>query len=143
MRIPEEKGKEIRVIRMKRKRWKTAVLLGVLMLITGTALPGLEVFAQGSKTIYSSYDTEVEVSQDGLYEITVEYIQPEYNTRDLIIDVEINGSLPFPEAEGITLPRIYQNDGGIRSDANGNEISPRQVMVLETVTPTLMNTSGF
>lgn len=161
MRIPGEKGKVIRVIRMKRKRWRTAAMLGALMLITGIVPPRLEVFAgesqdssqetetdtggssQGAKTIYSSYDTEVEVSQDGLHEITVEYIQPEYNTRDLIIDVEINGSLPFPEAEGITLPRIYQNDGGIRSDANGNEIAPRQVMVLEPVTHTLMNTSGF
>ena len=68
-------------------------MLGALMLITGIVPPRLEVFAgesqdssqetetdtggssQGAKTIYSSYDTEVEVSQDGLYEITVEYIQ--------------------------------------------------------------------
>ena len=49
MRIPGEKGKVIRVIRMKRKRWRTAAMLGALMLITGIVPPRLEVFAGESQ----------------------------------------------------------------------------------------------
>lgn len=97
----------------------------------------------GDGRVYSQYDMEVETPEEGMYEITLEYVQPKDNVRDLIIDVEVNGNLPFEEARGITLPRIYQNEGDIRTDANGNEIAPRQVMVLDPVCHTLMSTSGF
>lgn len=93
--------------------------------------------------VYSQKEFDVEVPADGLYELTVEYVQPGDNTRDILIDVEVDGSLPFAEAKGITLPRIYENGGEIRTDANGNEIAPRQVMVLVPVSHTLMSTSGF
>ena len=92
---------------------------------------------------YSSQEFEVEVSEDGLYELTVEYAQPKDNTRDILIHVKVDGTLPFAEAKSITLPRIYENEGAIRTDANGNEIAPRQVMVLTPVKHTLMSTSGF
>ena len=92
---------------------------------------------------YSRQEFEVEVSEDGLYELTVEYAQPGDNTRDILINVEVDGTFPFAEAKNITLPRIYENEGAIRTDANGNEIAPRQVMVLTPVKHTLMSTSGF
>lgn len=94
------------------------------------------------KKLYSDISYEVTAPEEGDYEITVEYIQPEDNTRDIIITVEVNGMLPFPEAEGITLPRIYRDASAIRMDANGNEIAPQQVMVLDPVFFTLMNNSG-
>ena len=129
---------------------KTVALLMALTLIMVWPM-GAEVRADtgggGSpgtaEVIYSQYDYEVEAPEEGMYEITLEYIQPGYNNRDIIINVEVNGSLPFDEARGITLPRIYKNDGGIRTDANGNEIAPQQVKVLDAVHHTLMNTSGF
>lgn len=98
---------------------------------------------RGQKKVYSDEVYQVEVPEEGMYELVVEYIQPADNTRDILIDVMVNGSLPFSEAAGITLPRIYKNAGAIREDANGNEIAPQQVMVLEAVTHTLKNTSGF
>lgn len=114
-----------------------------LILIVSMAWPGSVSAQQPQQRIYTEYETEVEAPAEGMYEITVEYIQPGDNARDITIQVEVNGSLPFPEAEGITLPRIYKNGGAVRKDANGNEIAPRQVMVLEPVCHTLMNTSGF
>lgn len=135
---------------------KTGTLLLTGILTAGILLTGIPIFrpgpagvqaaggdgAEGTKSGYgySQYETETDVPEEGMYEITVEYIQPADNVRDIIIDVEVNGSTPFEEASGITLPRIYKNEGGIRTDANGNEIAPRQVMVLEPVTHTLMST---
>ena len=118
-----------------------ASVLGVFLGVTETVLA--DDAQDGGAGVYSEYTAEVEAPEEGLYEITVEYVQPEDNVRDITIDVQINGELPFPEAAGITLPRIYKNDGDIRKDANGNEIAPRQIMVLNPVTHTLMNTSGF
>ncbi len=140
---------------------KAAALVLCLFLIEGSVWPGavsvradssggaeqegtkIPEAAEGKGTVYSRYEAEVDAPESGEYEITVEYVQPQGNTRDILIDVEINGSLPFEEAAGISLPRIYKNDGGIRTDANGNEIAPAQVMVLDPVSHTLMNTSGF
>ncbi len=118
-----------------------ASVLGVFLGVTETVLA--DGVQNGGAGVYSEYTAEVEAPEEGLYEITVEYVQPEDNVRDITIDVQINGELPFPEAVGITLPRIYKNDGDIRKDANGNEIAPRQIMVLDPVAHTLMNTSGF
>lgn len=92
---------------------------------------------------YAQKEFDVEVPEDGMYELTVEYAQPGDNTRDILVQVEVDGVLPFAEAKNIPLPRIYENEGGIRKDANGNEIAPRQAMVLSPVTHTLMSTSGF
>lgn len=102
--------------------------------------------ARTGTTIIEAYEKkgfDIEVLEDGLYELTVEYAQPGDNTRDILINVEVDGNLPFAEAKNITLPRIYENEGAIRTDANGNEIAPRQVMVLTPVKHTLMSTSGF
>lgn len=126
---------------------KAITLLTSLILMAELFWPGMtRVRAQspeGAKQSYSQYETEVDAPEEGMYEITVEYVQPKDNVRDIVIDVEVNGRIPFEEASGITLPRIYKNEGGIRTDANGNEIAPRQVMVLEPVSHTLMSTSGF
>ena len=118
-----------------------AIVLCLVLVVC--ALPSMGIVHAASERSYSIYEEQMEIPEEGMYEITIEYIQPEDNTRDLTIDVEVNGRLPFAEAKGITLPRIYRNDGDIRRDANGNEIAPRQVMVLEPVCHTLMNTSGF
>lgn len=109
----------------------------------GGELPAAQDPASNPQEIYSRKEFEVEVPADGLYELTVEYAQPGDNTRDILVNVEVDGSLPFAEAKGITLPRIYENGSPIRKDANGNEIAPRQVMVLTPVKHTLMSTSGF
>lgn len=92
---------------------------------------------------YGKKEFDVEVSEDGFYELTIEYAQPGDNTRDILINVEVDGNLPFAQAKNIPLPRIYENEGPIRTDANGNEIAPRQAMVLTPVFHTLMSTSGF
>ena len=102
--------------------------------------------ARASTTIIKAYEKkgfDIEVLEDGLYELTVEYAQPGDNTRDILINVEVDGSFPFAEAKNIILPRIYENEEPIRTDANGNEIAPRQAMVLTPVKHTLMSTSGF
>lgn len=128
----------------KYRSMKTVAVVLCLVLLAGAFLPwGMGSVQARPGESYTVYEETVEVPKEGMYEITVEYVQPQDNARDLIVDVEVNGEVPFPEAKGIVLPRIYHNEGDIRRDANGNEIAPKQVMVPDPVRHTLMNTSGF
>jgi len=85
----------------------------------------------------------VDVSEEGLYRITLEYAQTDTTTRDIKVQVSLNGRTPFKEAADIAVPRIYKNETEIRKDANGNEIAPKQVMVFDWQVHTLANTTGF
>lgn len=86
---------------------------------------------------------EVDLETEGLYRIEVEYAQTEYTDRDIEVGILINGSYPFEEAESILLPRVFENEGGIRVDSVGNEVAPQQKPVLEWQKHVLMNTSGY
>ncbi len=123
------------------------ITLYIGMLTLGLFLFGTAFLRAGmscrAETVYSDTAWDVKVEEAGEYELTVEYRQPEGNTRDILITVLVNGELPFAEAEEITLPRIYQDEGAIRKDSNGNEIAPKQVMVTEAVRHSLMSVSGF
>ncbi|MBR3290219.1 MAG: extracellular solute-binding protein [Clostridia bacterium] len=63
----------------------------------------------------------------GLYQIYVEYDVDEARTRDVECAVLLDGALPFEEARDLTLPRLWDNDGEIERDKNGNDIVPSQV----------------
>ena len=86
---------------------------------------------------------DLAIPSDGLYEITVDYAQTEDAVRDMKIELDVNGELPFREAKEIELPRIYEDASGIRVDANGNEIAPKQKMVLSWQRHTLISTTGY
>lgn len=132
---------------MTDKRTDSGYIAHILMLMLGIGLSVTVFLTAGiscqAETIYSDTTYEVQVDEAGAYELTVEYKQPVGNTRDIFIKVLVNNELPFKEAEEVSLPRIYEDEGPIRKDVNGNEIAPRQMMVTEAVSHTLMNVSGF
>ena len=84
-----------------------------------------------------------DVVKEGMYQVTLEYAQTDNSTRDISINLMVNGGYPFSEAMEIILPRIYENATAIRKDANGNEIAPKQVMVPDWQEHTLANTTGY
>ena len=79
---------------------KPAVLLMSLALIAGMLWPGTarasepgglhesqgkseSGTAEAAEAVYATYEMEVEAPREGEYEITVEYIQPSDNARDI------------------------------------------------------------
>lgn len=97
------------------------------------------LFQEG--TPYAEYSVDVE--QAGLYYITVKYAQTENSSRAIAIGLMLNGAYPFSEAAEISLPRIYQDASGIRTDSIGNEVAPQQAQVLDAQSHVLLNTSGY
>lgn len=108
-------------------------------------------YMEGNDTAYyllekgddSWIEYSVDVAKEGMYEITLEYAQTDSSTRDIKVNVSVNGVTPFKEAAEIVVPRIYKNETEIRKDANNNEIAPKQVMVLDWQKHILSNTTGF
>ena len=66
------------------------------------------------------------VPQDGLYQIALEYYLLESSTEAAEIGVLIDGTLPFNGLSNLFLPRIYADDGEVRTDGIGNEFAPEQ-----------------
>lgn len=86
---------------------------------------------------------EVEVAEEGMFQIVLTYAQTELSTRDMMVDVLINNSFQFKEAKEIVIPRIYMDESEIREDSNGNEIAPKQQKDLDWQAYRLASKTGF
>lgn len=62
--------------------------------------------------------------EDGLYNITLTYIQLICHGNSIRLSLKIDGAYPFKDAEDITLPRLWTNKGGIRTDDKGVRYRP-------------------
>ena len=51
--------------------------------------------------------------------------------RNCVVSLDINGKLPFFEAQTLTFPTFWENDGKPKKDKSGNEFSPVQVITDE------------
>lgn len=91
----------------------------------------------------SSLDFNVNIKTVGLYNIEVEYYSVKGRVKDIVFALEINGELPFSEAEGISLSRVWRDAGEIQKDKNGNELRPSQVEVCRWNSRMLGNTDGY
>ena len=85
----------------------------------------------------------VNVSQEGLYNIHVEY----YPIASRGVDVEfctyINGVMPFAGADAIMLTRVWTDLGDVRRDNRGNEIRPMQVEAPRWESTYLKDSMGY
>lgn len=70
----------------------------------------------------------LEVSEAGLYQLRVDYMSCETSGTEILRTVLINGEMPFEEARGMLLRRLY-TDGERGEDALGNQIRPTQIEV--------------
>ncbi len=68
---------------------------------------------------------EVDIREDGLYEIGLVYDSLNDQTEDLFRSIEIDGKTPYADAVGIRLKRSFRSDPETpRNDPYGNEIRP-------------------
>ncbi len=100
-----------------------------------TDIPGVE------KALYlgeeSSAAFRVNVPADGLYRLVFTYYTVEGKGSDIVRSLSIDGAVPFAEAEDLTFGRVWEDDGEVRTDYQGNEIRPdaKEIHTLRTVSP--------
>ena len=88
---------------------------------------GLEL---GGNTDYAEWNFTV--GETGVYSLYPTYYPLEATGKDIQISVEIDGKLPYTEAQELSLPRIWTDkqeteDGSFAKDNNGNELRPEQI----------------
>ncbi|MFG6117773.1 extracellular solute-binding protein [Thalassobacillus sp. B23F22_16] len=99
-------------------------------------LPSTESQGYGDRVFYwrnqKSLTVEVEVEEEGLYEIGFDYLPQ----GDLIMPIEgaiqVNGDYPFSESRQIIFPSKWKNETeDFETDRLGNEIIPKQQSIQE------------
>jgi len=93
-----------------------------------TAQGSIEVRDEG---VYTPDESEVtwtvEVPQEGLYFIRLDYLTVESRGVDIERELLINGELPFTGASTLCFSRLWTDDGEVRKDNQGNDIRPSQI----------------
>lgn len=69
----------------------------------------------------------VEVKEEGLYQIYMEYYPVESRGTDIERKFYINEELPFVGADRLKFTRLWGDEGEVRQDNQGNDIRPTQV----------------
>lgn len=72
---------------------------------------------------------EVEVRQEGFYNVYLEYMTVESRGVPIERSLRINGELPFADAANLTFGRMWTDSGDVLQDNQGNEIRPSQIEV--------------
>jgi len=75
----------------------------------------------------SKVSWNVNVPEEGMYRLYIEYKLPESRGVPAERTVYINDELPFEDARNISFTRMWMDDGEPKVDNQGNEIRPRQV----------------
>ena len=80
----------------------------------------------GSKVSFN-----VDVPDDGLYMLYIEYLITESRGVPAERTVLINDEIPFDDARNISFTRIWTDGGKVRVDNQGNELRPTQVEIYD------------
>lgn len=83
------------------------------------------------------------VEQPGLYNIGFEYYVLQGSRNDPEFKIEIDGAVPFSDANRLVLNRIWEDDGAIKSDTRGNQMRPDQKEVKMWQNYTFSDNSGI
>ena len=73
----------------------------------------------------------VDVPEDGMYSLFIEYLITESRGVPAERTVYINGELPFEDARNISFSRIWTDGGEVRVDNQGNQLRPTQVEIFD------------
>ena len=107
---------------------------------------GGTVTADGVRTTDESELTwKVNVPQAGLYNIQLEYLTEDKESRGVDIEraVLIDGELPFSGAGTLCFSRLWTDAGEVRQDNQGNEIRPKQAERFEKQTAYCRDDMGY
>ncbi|MFD0714251.1 extracellular solute-binding protein [Paenibacillus sp. GCM10027626] len=71
---------------------------------------------------------EVNVEEDGLYQIGIRYFPVEGHTSPIERELQIDGAAPFEEAKRLVFSRVWGNLlSHVERDSRGNDLRPRQI----------------
>lgn len=88
----------------------------------------------------------VELPSDGLYSVALTYQALPGKGADPELSLQINGELPFSEAESLSLYRVWRDTVGpeepLETDAFGNELASDKTEVFAWITEPLRDKSG-
>ncbi len=82
------------------------------------------------------------VPADGLYNIKLCYLALKGKGNDINFGLELDGKIPFTEAERLILPRMYKDDSEEHYDEFGNQYSPEQQEADEFTVKALYDDTG-
>lgn len=96
---------------------------------------GNAVMKSGSQAAY-----KVNVPEAGNYTLMLTY--KALKTQDIVLEFEVDGAVPFSEAQRITFPVFWENGSKERVDGKGNQFAPEQVVYGGSVTVEARDYSG-
>ena len=86
---------------------------------------------------------KVEVPQEGLYNICLDYLTTESRGVDIEREIAINGEVPFSGASTLCFSRLWTDAGEVRKDNQGNDIRPSQTERFEKQRAFCMDDMGY
>lgn len=101
----------------------------------------------GSPAVLSGEDGYVEwivdIAEEGLYNIFMEYYPVNGRGIDIERTVFINGEMPFTGADIVPFPRVWVNGSEIKQDNRGNDIRPPQIEAPRWESSYFMDSMGY
>lgn len=71
------------------------------------------------------------VENDGLYTFGMSYKAADSGIDSFHVDLTIDNEYPYELSQKLVFPRMWQDEGEIRTDDNGNQFSPTQVQATD------------
>ena len=84
-----------------------------------------------------------DVSDSGVYNFALEYKPMGDGTEPIEVTLFLDGKVPFAESQSLFFPRVWENDGNIRTDDLGNEFAPKVKQVDGWTICSAFDASGF
>ena len=89
----------------------------------------------GKKAVYleaeEALSFTVQISEDAAYTLGMLYCPGDDKRRPIEVDITVDGLHQFEDMEKLSFPKMWQNAGVPRTDGQGNEFAPEQVLVKE------------
>ena len=86
---------------------------------------------------------QITVPATGWYEVAFTYTGREGSSADIEVGLVLDGKYPFAEAERFVLPRLWADDGDVRSDTKGNEFAAEQKELYQAQKQPMRDMNGF
>ncbi|WP_409344525.1 extracellular solute-binding protein [Paenibacillus sp. MBLB4367] len=93
----------------------------------------LDAFEHATSPVVRTEETgsiywNIEVPEDGLYQLGIRYFPVEGNSSPIERELRIDGAAPFDEANRLVFSRVWRNElSEVQRDLNGNDLRPRQI----------------
>lgn len=91
----------------------------------------------------SSVTWKIQVPESGRYQLRITYYTIEGKGSDIGRSVKIDGKSPFEESADLAFGRVWEDDGEVKTDYQGNEIRPNAQEVHTWQTMLVKDASGY